>query len=445
MVALAEGEKRPLFAMLDALRPLGTSFVPPPGDVAARAPSPVIDAVRRASRQAGGGATGAGLGARELLRQTFVVAPREVANAVTDPLVQVARPAGDFLSALVGGPQSPSPARTSAQAPNFPDLVNVSRATLAAPVGPTARAPLLPGQTAQQPVVQPQQAATSRTAPTFGIDNVPEGGGFISVNDPLSPDRLSRLPSYMRDQLQQTGAIRVTPEQGRNLARQATIVPSTFFTGGAAQPAAVQARSQVDTPRGSTLISDRSQDFDTLLKNLVAQATRTPDSYGELFRRRGVLDALNQVAGVAQGAGTNLTQDVTNLRTVLEQRRGDDLTAQSREADRGVTLRGQNLDFERGYLQTLLGAEAAQSQAAAAQERVKAMRDQTAALTQSAKDRIAAQERMAAAKPAQDLEGDASKQLEAMYATAPPDQKPAILEMLRNLYAARNAAPPLIP
>lgn len=53
MVALAEGEKRPLFAMLDALRPLGTSFVPPPGDVAARAPSPVIDAVRRASRQAG--------------------------------------------------------------------------------------------------------------------------------------------------------------------------------------------------------------------------------------------------------------------------------------------------------------------------------------------------------------------------------------------------------
>jgi hypothetical protein len=249
----------------------------------------------------------------------------------------------------------------------------------------------------------------------------------------------------MRDQLQQTGAIRVTPEQGRNLARQATIVPSTFFTGGAAQPAAVQARSQVDTPRGSTLISDRSQDFDTLLKNLVAQATRTPDSYGELFRRKGVLASLGQIAGVAQGAGTNLTQDVTNLRTVLEQRRGDDLTAQLREADRGVTLRGQNLDFERGYLQTLLGAEAAQSQAAAAQERVDAMRERTAALTQSEKDRIAAQERAAAAKPAQDLAGDASKQLEAMYATAPPDQKPAILEMLRNLYAARNAAPPLIP
>lgn len=112
---------------------------------------------------------------------------------------------------------------------------------------------------------------------------------------------------------------------------------------------------------------------------------------------------------------------------MLEQRRGDDLTAQSREADRGVTLRGQNLDFERGYLQTLLGAEAAQSQAAAAQERGKAMRERTAALTQIEKDRIAAQERAAAAKPVQDLAGDASKQLEAMYAAAPLTKNPRFL------------------
>lgn len=106
----------------------------------------------------------------------------------------------------------------------------------------------------------------------------------------------------MRDQLQQTGAIRVTPEQEESCPAGDYCAVYVLHRG-AAQPAAVQARSQVDTPRGSTLISDRSQDFDTLLKNLVAQATRTPDSYGELFRRKGVLASLGQIAGVAQGRG----------------------------------------------------------------------------------------------------------------------------------------------
>lgn len=355
--------------------------------------------VPRAFRQAGGGVRGVGAATGEVIRQGTMRPIVETGTALV-------RPVGEFLQGLIlGAPSAPTaPARTSAQAPNFPDLVNVSRATLAAPVGPTARAPLLPGQTAQQPVVQPQQAATSRTAPTFGIDNVPEGGGFISVNDTLSPDRLSRLPSYMRDQLQQTGAIRVTPEQGRNLARQATIVPSTFFTGGAAQPAAVQARSQVDTPRGSTLISDRSQDFDTLLKNLVAQATRTPDSYGELFRRKGVLASLGQIAGVAQGAGTNLTQDVTNLRTVLEQRRGDDLTAQSREADRGVTTRGQDLAFESGLLQNLVGARNVDVQAGVQRE------GQQAQLT-GIREQISSAQQIARDAPVRALQQDAEEQL----------------------------------
>jgi len=399
--------------------------------------------IPQAFREAGGGARGTGAATAEVIREGTI-------RPVVETGAALVRPVGEFLQGLILGAPSASSAptarpRTTVQTPSLPTLVNAPRIVPSAPAvaaEPATRPPLRPGQTARPSVTQPQQPSA---APTYSLDSVPQGGGFISFDEPLGSDRVGRLPSYLRDQLQQTGAIRITPEQGRSLASQATVVPSSFFTGGTGQPAAVSPAPQTVGPQRSQLISDRSQDFDTLLKDLVSQATREPGSYGELFRRRGVLDALNQVAGVAQGAGTNLTQDITNLRDVLQRRRGDDLTAQSREADRGVTFRGQNLDFERGYLQTLLGAEAAQSQAAAAQERVKAMRERTAALTQIEKDRIAAQERAAAAKPVQDLAGDASKQLEAMYATAPPDQKPAILEMLRNLYAARNAAPPLIP
>ena len=405
MVALAEGEKRPLFAMLDALRPLGTSFVPPPEDVAARAPSPVIDAVRRASRQAGGGATGAGLGVRELLRQTFVVAPREVANAVTDPVVQVARPAGDFLSALVGGPQSPSPARTSAQAPNYPTLRSVVSPEQTAPAPALTRTPSRgqPAPAAPAPIATtPRQAA-----PVYSMDSVPAGGGYMEWGD--------------RGARGGAGSLSVTPQRARELSGQSSIVPAGTIPqlGLGSQPAytAPQGLGRPDAPRRSTLISDRSQDFDSVLKNLVAQATREPDSYGELFRRKGVLNALNDIAGVATSAGTNAAQDIANVRNAVEQRLNTELTDQSREADRGVTTRGQDRLFQSGLLQNMIAARNADLQATTTRE---VAADRNAVLREGQKARSAdsaaqraSQERIYAGAAERELGSNPLRQLDA--------------------------------
>jgi len=144
--------------------------------------------IPQAFREAGGGVRGIGAATGEVIRQGTIRPIVETGTALV-------RPVGEFLQGLIlGAPSAPTaPARTSAQAPNFPDLVNVSRATLAAPVGPTARVPLLPGQTAQQPVVQPQQEDTSRTAPTFDIDNVPEGGGVYLGQRPSESRQVKSL------------------------------------------------------------------------------------------------------------------------------------------------------------------------------------------------------------------------------------------------------------
>lgn len=353
--------------------------------------------IPRAFRQAGGGARGVGAATREVVQQGAVRPVVELGTALV-------RPAGEFLQGLVSGAPTAqaAPARQAGtQTADIPSLVDVTPARPPAPARTPARPPLLPGQTARTPPAQPSRA----TAPTFGIDNVPQGGGFISFDEPLRASTLQQMAPRLREQLEQTSAIRITPEQGRSLASQATVVPSSFFTGGTGRSAAaVSPAPQTVGPQRSRLISDRSQDFDTLLKDLVEQATREPGSYGELFRRRGVLDALNQVAGVAQGAGTNLTQDITNLRDVLERRRGTDLEAEARAAERGVTTRGQDLTFEGGLLRSLLGA-------ATEQERTDVLREGQEAQLTGTRERIASAERLARDAPVLALQQDAAEQL----------------------------------
>lgn len=376
--------------------------------------------IPRAFRQAGGGARGVGAATREVVQQGAVRPVVELGTALI-------RPAGEFLQGLVSGAQPPAaPARRAGtQAADIPSLVDVTPARPPAPARTPARPPLLPGQTARTPPAQPPRA----TAPTFGIDNVPQGGGFISFDEPLRASTLQQMAPYLREQLEQTGAIRITPEQGRSLASQATVVPSSFFAGGTGRPAAVSPAPTTGGPQRSRLISDRSQDFDTLLKDLVEQATREPGSYGELFRRRGVLDALNQVAGVAQGAGTNLTQDITNLRDVLERRRGTDLEAEARAAERGVTTRGQDLTFEGGLLRSLLGA-------ATEQERTDVLREGQEAQLTGTRERIASAERLARERPILELQTDAEEQLrQQILKNVNPDGTPMTAED-RNAWLA---------
>lgn len=414
MVALADGEKRPLFEILDALRPVGRAFKP----------EYELQQAKKAAQRAGGGALGAGVGVHEFLTQAI---DRPLIKAFNTIDATVAQPAGRFLQGLIGGAPPPAaPARRAGtQAADIPSLVDVTPARPPAPARTPARPPLLPGQTARTPPAQPSRAA----APTFGIDNVPQGGGFISFDEPLRASTLQQMAPRLREQLEQTGAIRITPEQGRSLASQATVVPSSFFTGGTGRSAAVSPAPQTVGPQRSRLISDRSQDFDTLLKDLVEQATREPGSYGELFRRRGVLDALNQVAGVAQGAGTNLTQDITNLRDVLERRRGTDLEAEARAAERGVTTRGQDLTFEGGLLRSLLGA-------ATEQERTDVLREGQEAQLTGTRERIASAERLARERPILELQTDAEEQLrQQILKNVNPDGTPMTAED-RNAWLA---------
>ena len=323
--------------------------------VAPSGPAPLFRDVSQAARQAGGGARGVGAGTRTALNQLFVQPQRQAVDAAI-------RPAGAFLSGFLDlpSPAAAAPRRPGAPGPDFPTVATAQPAR--APAQPPAQPPLLPGQTARAQT--PQTGQPRGTEPTFGIDNVPQGGGFIAFDEPLRGSTRSRVAPRLLDQLDRTGAIRVTPGQAQDLAGSANTVPSSFFSGGGVSRPAQGAGDQ-GGPRRSTFLSDRSQDFDELLKDLVGQATRTPGSYDELFRRRGVLDALGQVAGVSQGAATNLTRDITNLRDVLEQRRNNDLTAESRAAERDVTTRGQDLLFDRGFLQNLVSARNTDVQAGA--------------------------------------------------------------------------------
>jgi len=186
------------------------------------------------------------------------------------------------------------------------------------------------------------------------------------------------------------GSLSVTPQRARELSGQSSIVPAGTIPqlGLGSQPAytAPQGLGRPDAPRRSTLISDRSQDFDSVLKNLVAQATREPDSYGELFRRKGVLNALNDIAGVATSAGTNAAQDIANARGAVEQRLDTELTDQSRAAERGVTTRGQDRLFQSGLLQNMIAAWNADLQATTTRE---VAADRNAVLREGQKSRSA--------------------------------------------------------
>jgi hypothetical protein len=147
-----------------------------------------------------------------------------------------------------------------------------------------------------------------------------------------------------------------------------------------------------------------------VLKNLVAQATREPDSYGELFRRKGVLNALNDIAGVATSAGTNAAQDIANARGAVEQRLDTELTDQSREADRGVTTRGQDRLFQSGLLQNTIAARNADLQGATSRDVAEMQRDVSRegykSRSADTKAQITSQEKLAELAPVYRLQSE---------------------------------------
>jgi len=243
------------------------------------------------------------------------------------------------------------------------------------------------------------------------------------------------------------GSLSVTPQRARELSGQSSIVPAGTIPqlGLGSQPAygAAQGLGRPDAPRRSTLIGDRSQDFDSVLKNLVAQATREPDSYGELFRRKGVLNALNDIAGVATSAGTNAAQDIANVRSAVEQRLNTELTDQSREADRGVTTRGQDRLYQSGLLQNTVATRNADLQATTARD---VAADRNAVLREGQKSRSAdsaaqraSQERIYAGAAERELGSNPLRQLDAqIIKRVNADGTPMTEEGLVNALALRD-------
>lgn len=388
-------------------------------------------AIRVAQDRAGGGAVGAGAGTREFLRQGFVRPTQDVINSVAGGVTNVVRPVSDFTQGLVTGGPTPTAATVPVPAPNYPTLRSVVSPEQTAPALALTRTPSR-GQPA--PAVPAPSADTQRqAAPVYSMDSVPEGGGYMEWGD--------------RGARGGAGSLSITPQRARELSGQSSIVPVGTIPqlGLGSQPAygAAQGLGRPDAPRRSTLIGGRSQDFDSVLKNLVAQATREPDSYGELFRRKGVLNALNDIAGVATSAGTNAAQDIANVRNAVEQRLNTELTDQSREADRGVTTRGQDRLYESNRLRNQVVERNAGLQAAT-QQKIAAARDAT--LTAGQKSRSAdsaaqraSQERIYAGAAERELGSNPLRQLDAqIIKRVNADGTPMTEEGLVNALALRD-------
>ena len=394
-------------------------------------PAPL--AAQIASQQAGGGALGRGVGARKFLGQTILGPAENTINAGAGLVGAVVQPVGSFAEGfLYGGPRPSAPAATAPGATgawgvssNFPTLRSVVSPEQTAPAPALTRTPSR-GQPA--PAATAPIATTPRqTAPAYSMDRVPEGGGYMEWGD--------------RGARGGAGSLSVTPQRARELSGQSSIVPAGTIPqlGVGSQPAYTdpQGLGRPDAPRRSTLIGDRSQDFDSVLRNLVAQATREPDSYGELFRRKGVLNALNDIAGVATSAGTNAAQDIANVRSAVEQRLDTELTDQSREADRGVTTRGQDRLYESNRLHDQVAERTAGLQATT-QQKIAAARDATLTAGQKSRSadtaaQIASQERIYAGAAEREVGSDPVKQLglEIIKRRGEPDS-PELREWLAN-------------
>ena len=394
-------------------------------------PAPL--AAQIASQQAGGGALGRGVGARKFLGQTILGPAENTINAGAGLVGAVVQPVGSFAEGfLYGGPRPSAPAATAPGATgalgvssNFPTLRSVVSPEQAAPAPVLTRTPSRgqPAPAAPAPIATtPRQAA-----PVYSMDSVPAGGGYMEWGD--------------RGARGGAGSLSVTPQRARELSGQSSIVPAGTIPqlGLGSQPAygPVSGGVQPDAPRRSTLISDRSQGFDAVLNNLVAQATREPDSYGALFQRKGALRALNDIAGVATSAGTNAAQDISNVRNAAEQRLNTELTDQSRAAERGVTTRGQDRLYESNLLQNMVTARNADLQATTSRDVAGMQRDVSregfAARSADTAAQIASQERIYAGAAERELGSDPVKQLglEIIKRRGEPDS-PELREWLAN-------------
>ena len=120
--------------------------------------------------------------------------------------------------------------------------------------------------------------------------------------------------------------------------------------------------------RAESVALARSRELDGLFQSIMQKAQREPQSYGELFARKGTLASLNALAGLSQAAGSNYIQGAGDVLQAETSRYGTDRSFESELGRQAVQARGQDLTFESNLGQQNVASQGNLLQALIAQQ-----------------------------------------------------------------------------
>lgn len=181
----------------------------------------------QAFQQAGGGPRGAGAVTRTALKRTLVDAPLAIGGKVADYTKWVYSGPAAFTAGLVGL-EKPQATAAPAAAPAVTPAAQPAPATQ-----PTSTAPAKPAYWDEAQAAKTRAALQTGAVPAapagYTMDNVPQGGGYISWGAPMGEATLNQLAPGQRDQFRQPGSISITPERASELAKRVMTVPAESF------------------------------------------------------------------------------------------------------------------------------------------------------------------------------------------------------------------------
>jgi hypothetical protein len=90
----------------------------------------------------------------------------------------------------------------------------------------------------------------------------------------------------------------------------------------------------------------RSRELDGLFQAIMQKAQREPQSYGELFARKGTLASLNALARLSQTAGSNYIQGAGDVLQAETSRYSTDRNFEAELGRQAMRARGDDLAFE---------------------------------------------------------------------------------------------------
>ena len=191
-----------------------------------------FNAIGNEFNKAGGGAQGAGAATREAGYQFLVKPPMDIGRAVTNYATNLygppARLMAQFGKGFVGMTDQPTTTATP------PVAQPAAATTMTQTTTPPAALPSTPDYwnadqaSKTRTALNNPQAAPAATS-NYTMDNVPQGGGYISWNGAMGKDTMAKLDPSQRVQFQQPGSLSITPDQASALAKRVMTVPAESF------------------------------------------------------------------------------------------------------------------------------------------------------------------------------------------------------------------------